>query len=128
MKYSLAALAAAAFTYAGLSLPAHAEGRIMITSYVNEYTFAAGNIGCPKGPWGNAFVADVNKLGDRMNMRDYELMFELISEYEIAHGLQVEARSRVNDYTTVKDGIRTQATGPVDAIGAQLCSLVAANM
>ena len=104
---------------------AHAEGRIMITSYTNDFEFASGNIGCPKGPWGNAFVVDLNRLGDKMHIRDYEALFNLIDRYERKHGIEIRSKTRVENFQVIEDRIRTEATGPVDDIGAQMCSMIA---
>jgi len=104
---------------------AKAEGRIMITSYTNDFQFASGNVGCPKGEWGNAFIVDLDRLGDRMNIRDYEEVFNLIGRYEYKHGIQIRSKTRVRDFEVIEDRIRTEATGPVDDVGTALCSLIA---
>lgn len=104
---------------------ANAEGRIMITSYTNDFEFASGNVGCPKGPWGNAFVVDLNRLGDKMNIRDYEALFNLIDRYERKHGIEIRSKTRVENFQVIEDRIRTQATGPVDDVGTQMCNLIA---
>ena len=101
-----------------------AEGKIMITSYTNDFEFAAGSIGCPKGSWGNAFVSDLNRLGDKMDIRDYERLFQLIDQFEHRHGIQIRSKTRVRDFKVIEDRIRTEATGPVDEIGTQICDLI----
>lgn len=44
------------------------EGKIMIISYMNDFEFVVGNIGCLKGFWGNVFVFDLNCFGDKMDI------------------------------------------------------------
>ena len=110
------------------SMTATAQGRIMITSYTNDFEFASGNVGCPKGPWGSAFVADINRLGDKMNIRDYEEMFRLIDRYERRHGIQIRSKTRVENFEVIEDRIRTEATGPVDEVGSLLCELISASL
>lgn len=107
---------------------ASAEGRIMITTYTNDFEFAAGNIGCPKGPWGSAFVVDLNRLGDKMNIRNYEELFRLIDRYERRHGIQIRSKTRVENFEVIEDRIRTEATGPVDEVGTLLCELIASSL
>lgn len=104
---------------------AHADGRIMITSYTNDFEFASGIVGCPKGPWGSAFVVDLNRLGDKMDIDDYEELFNLIGRYERHHGIEIRSKTRIEDYRVIEDRIRTEATGPVDEVGTELCSLIA---
>lgn len=123
LRTKLAALAFAGLTLTGTAL---AEGRIMITTYVNDFQFSTGNIGCPKGPWGNAFAVDINNLLDKMQERDMEELFEMIGDYERIHGIHVSSRTRVENFQLMEDKIRTQATGPVDNVGSELCWLVAA--
>ena len=122
-SFTLAILTSISLYFSASS--AHADGRIMITSYTNNFEFASGNVGCPKGVWGNAFVVDLNRLGDRMDDRDYEELFRLIGVYERKHGIEIRSKTRVQDMRVIEDRIRTEATGPVDETGIEMCELIA---
>ncbi|MEO0974888.1 MAG: hypothetical protein AAFX85_17505 [Pseudomonadota bacterium] len=109
-----------------LLLPAaNAEPKIMITSYANDFEFVNGNIGCPKGDWGNAFVVGFVKLIDKLPARDAEELMRLIDNFERRHGVLVQSRTRSEDFEITEDKIRTETTGPVDEAGAALCSHIA---
>ena len=104
---------------------AHADERVTITSYSNDYKFASGNIGCPQGEWGDAFVVDINRLGEQMDLQDYEKLFDLIERYEREHQIDFRSKTRAQEIELIADRIRTEATGPVDRTGTALCLLLA---
>ncbi len=105
-----------------LAPAARAQPQIMITSYANDFEFVNGNIGCPKGPWGNAFVVSFVKLLGKLPERDAEELLRLVDNYERRHGVLIQSRTRAENFEVTEDKIRTQTTGPVDDAGAELCA------
>ncbi len=103
-----------------------AAGNVMVTTLVEDFVVTGGNIGCPKGPWGNAFAVDIENLMGKMDERSMTELMELIGQFEAEHGVNVNSKTRVNNFQTTSDVIRTRTTGPLEGIGAQLCELAGA--
>ena len=95
----------------------------MVTTVVTDFVVTNGNIGCPKGPWGNAFAVNVENLMGKMDARSMGNLMYLIGQFEREHGVHVKSKTTVKDFSTVSDEIRTTTNGPVDGIGAALCAL-----
>ena len=105
------------------TIPVQASGKVMITTYAEDFQITNGNIGCPKGPWGNAFAVNIERLMDKMPVRDMEQLMRLIQQFESRHGVQVESKTQTKDFQVTSDKIRTESTGPATGVGAQLCQL-----
>ena len=105
------------------AVPVQASGQVMITTYAEDFQITNGNIGCPKGPWGNAFAVNIERLMGKMPVRDMEQLMRLIQQFESRHGVQVESKTRTENFQTTSDKIRTESTGPATGVGAQLCQL-----
>ncbi len=103
-----------------------AAGNVMVTSVVKDFVLTGGNIGCPKGPWGNAFAVDVDRLMGKMDERSMEQLINLIGQFESKNGVEVRSNTNVRNFQTVSDTIRTKTTGPAEGVGAQLCNLAGA--
>jgi hypothetical protein len=101
----------------------YAAPKIMVTTVVKDFVVTNGNIGCPKGPWGNAFAVNIERLMGKMDVRSMANLMNLISEFESLHGVNVRSKTTVENFTTTSDEIRTTTTGPVDDIGSRLCAL-----
>jgi hypothetical protein len=101
----------------------YAAGNVMVTTVVENFEVTNGNIGCPKGPWGNTFAVNVENLMGKMDERSMEKLLALIGQFESTHGVSVESNTTVRNFETTSDKIRTSTTGPVGGIGAQLCAL-----
>ncbi len=101
-------------------------GNIMVTTVVNDFVVTGGNIGCPRGPWGNAFAVDISNLMGKMDERSMQELMDLIGQFESRHGVNVRSKTVVKDFQVESDNIRTSTTGPVDDLGAQLCGLAGA--
>ncbi len=103
-----------------------AAGKVMVTTVVDDFVMTGGNIGCPRGPWGNAFAVDIENLMGKMDERSMENLIDLISQFEGENGVGINSKSSVRDNVLTSDVIRTSTTGPVDGVGAELCALAGA--
>ena len=119
-------IGATCFALLAATSPAMAMGNVMVTTEVTDQSeMSGGNVGCPKGPWGNAFAVDVNKLLDKMRAHEAHAFLEMVGDFEMQNGVEIQSKTTVRDMQLETDVIKTTAVGPPTDFGAELCSFAA---
>ena len=98
----------------------------MVTSTVENFELTQFNCGCPSYGGDAAFAISLAKLD--MTDEEVDRLIELVSNFEYENGVRVSSKTTVRDFETVKDKIKTTATGPLSGAGKDLCDFVKSLM
>ncbi|MEM6345612.1 MAG: hypothetical protein AAF927_17095 [Bacteroidota bacterium] len=100
--------------------------KVMVTSTVENFELTQFNCGCPSYGGDAAFAISLSKL--EMTDEEVDQLIELVSNFEYENGVKVSSRTTVSDFETLKDKIKTTATGPLSGAGKDLCDFVKSLM
>ncbi len=100
--------------------------KVMVTSTVENFELTQFNCGCPSYGGDAAFAISLAKLD--MTDEEVDRLIELVSNFEYENGVRVSSKTTVRDFETVKDKIKTTATGPLSGAGKDLCDFVKSLM
>lgn len=96
--------------------------KVMVTSTVENFELSQFNCGCPSYGGDAAFAISLAKLD--LTDEEVDRLIELVNEFEAENGIRVSSKTEVRDFQTVKDKIKTTATGPLSGAGKDLCDYV----
>ena len=96
--------------------------KVMVTSTVQNGVLTLFNCVCPSYDGDPAFAGSIENLD--MSEREMEKLLELVTEFERENGVHVSSKTQVRNAQTVKDKIKTTATGPLSGAGKKLCDFI----
>ena len=104
-------------------LPAFAFAqKVMVTSTVENFELTQFNCGCPSYGGDAAFAISLTKLD--LSDAEVDRLLELVNDFESENGVRVSSKTNVRDFQTIKDKVKTTATGPLSGAGKDLCDFV----
>ncbi len=95
---------------------------VRIETTVEDFVTTGFMIGCPSSDGDAAFVMDLMRVD--FTDEQVDTLIALLDAFEAEHGVTINSRTHVIDFTTAFDNIRTISRGPLDKDGTALCNFL----
>lgn len=96
--------------------------KVRIETKVENFVTTQFLIGCPSSNGDAAFVMDLMKV--KITEEQVNRLIDLLDAFESEHGVRINSRTKVLDFSTAFDNIHTISRGPLDKDGKALCDFL----